>query len=168
MVTLINTLENDVQYEAHLTPNEFVKAMNIAKKNIPNLYFETCQKIPNLSTIVKENFSKKHAIFFEYLFGNKINITFSYPHIMTRMVPKNFLNRETVYIDFLCGDLGKTENPQLARVFNSIDKKLNRDLFLDYNNPLKLIIFKDNSLYDSNKTIEDKHKLKDLFMKKLK
>ena len=167
MVTLIDTFGDKVQYGADLTPNELIKAMNIAKKNIPDLYFNVCQKVPNLSTIVKENSSKINSLLFEYIFGNKININFhKNTHIKIRTIPKNFLNRKTLFIDFLYGNLGKTEDPQLARVYNSINKNLlDGNLFLDYDNPLKLIVFKPQSDYGSNKTLEYRHKLKDLFLK---
>jgi len=168
MVTLIDIANEGILYDAKITPDEFLEAMNISKSNIPDLYFRVCQRIPDLSTIVKENFSKINNIIFEHLFGNKMNLVFyENIYIQTKIVPKNVFNHKTTYIDINYGGLKKGEYEQLARFVNYKDKNINGDLFLNYDDSVRLLVFNDGCC-ENKKTLYYRHKLKDLFLEKLK
>ena len=161
MVILMDNIDKGLLYDV----------MNLAKSNVPNSYFHVRQKIPNLSTLVKENFNKTDRGIFKYVFGNKININFDNDcDVDFRVFPKNFLSRRTSFIELRYGGIKQIGQwNELVRAMNpDYDGMVKCEKYLNSDNYIRLIVFNYSPHSEHEEINRYTHRLRDLFLKKLK
>jgi len=166
-----------ILYHARLNSEEIIKAINLAKRKIHDLYFRVSYQPMdeiNLMSLLNEDYDKKMAKKFEKL-GIKIiaadqrsskNLSIM---ILSKYFPKQYMSKEMVLIDVYSGQINKENeiNP-LFRLYDEMlcDSRKNPDNKNDYEkNSMNLVIFDEQ--FKNQKMKQKKEKLKKLFLQKL-